>query len=321
MAGAPSREELEAAHCWDPSDVVPGRPHMTDFRRGLRLHQARWREAQGHPMGTQPIKPRPGKRSRPVGSRLPLDYALETGANFVTRGAWDAAAARSSAAGKEPHQSLDLQRLWADLLWPLPLAFNLFGDLAADLALADEAVHTWWPDAPGRVDAVRFEHSPGWLDPEYIGNLSSFSTAFTLEGGGLIAVVTAYGDIVRRAIPKPERLPRYREVADRSGLFKPGYLAAVSPTDLLVMWLQHLLLLSMLQHPRGDWDWGRLVVVHPEANTDFAHACARYRALLADDDDTFQSMTLESLLGAGALPRATAKALRARYVEKAAYGP
>ncbi|MEX2274734.1 MAG: hypothetical protein WEA10_04085 [Actinomycetota bacterium] len=26
------------------------------------------------------------------------------------------------------------------------MSFNLFGDLAADIPLADRAVHTWWPD-------------------------------------------------------------------------------------------------------------------------------------------------------------------------------
>ena len=31
-------------------------------------------------------------------------------------------------------------------------------------------------------------------------------------------------------------------------------------------WLEHLLLLSMLQHPSGEWTWGRYVVVHPAGN-------------------------------------------------------
>ena len=114
MAGAPSREELEAAHCWEPGDRVPGRPEMTDFRRGLRYHQARWRESKGRPIGSEPIVPREGKRSRPVGSRLPLAYARETGANFLTAGALGAANARTSTI--ETHQSFDHQRLWADLL-------------------------------------------------------------------------------------------------------------------------------------------------------------------------------------------------------------
>ena len=109
---------------------------------------------------------------RQVGSRLPLDYARETGANFLTAAALDAARART--AYVEPRQSLDHQRMWADLLSSAALSFNLFGDLAADLALADRAVHGWFPDAPGRVSEVRFVHSPGWFDPAYINSLRSF---------------------------------------------------------------------------------------------------------------------------------------------------
>ncbi|MDQ1395063.1 MAG: hypothetical protein QOG64_322, partial [Acidimicrobiaceae bacterium] len=75
---------------------------------------------------------------------MAFDYAVETGANLLTPGAL--AAARARAALVERHQSFDHQRLWADLLWSPTLAFNLFGELAADLARADRAVHTWWPD-------------------------------------------------------------------------------------------------------------------------------------------------------------------------------
>ncbi len=118
-------------HCWEADDRVPGQPELTAFRRRLRYQQARWREAHGHPIGSQPIAPRPdGEPARPVGSRLPLAYARETGATFLTAGALEAARARTSVT--EAHQSFDHQRLWADLLWSPTLAFNLFGDLAAD---------------------------------------------------------------------------------------------------------------------------------------------------------------------------------------------
>jgi hypothetical protein len=81
------------------------------------------------------------------------------------------------------------------------------------------------------------------------------------------------------------------------------------------MWLEHLLLLSMLQHPDGAWRWGRYVVVHPAGNSDLAGACARYRTLLADDS-TFSSLTLEELLRSGGLSRKTANALRERYLPR-----
>lgn len=316
MKGYLSRQELEAAHCWEADDRVPRRPDMTEFRRRLRYHQAQWREARGHPIGSQPIAPRPhGGPARLVGSRLPLAYGRETGATFLTVGALDAATARTSLI--EPHQSFDHQRLWADLLSSEAMAFNLFGDLAADLGLADRVAHTWWPDAPGIACEVRFAHSPGRLDRAYLGNLIAFDVAFVLarrDGTqGVVGLDTKYHERTKRALPKPSRLPRYLEVAARSGVFGPGAIDAVNGTDLLVMWLEHLLVLSMLQHRSGTWSWGRYVVVHPAGNLDVAEACARYRDLLVDSS-TFSSVTVEELLDAKVLPAQTAAALRQRYI-------
>ncbi len=290
---------------------------MTEFRRSLRFHQAQWREAHGHPIGTQPIAPKgDGKKVRLVGSRLPLAYARETGANFLTAGTLDAAEARTSTI--EPHQSFDHQRLWADLLWSPTLAFNLFGDLAADLNRADRAVHTLWPDAPGTVSEVRFAHSPGRFDPAYLNSLRAFDAAFVVNRAdgtqGMLAVDTKYHEWAKPEIPKPSNLRRYLEVADRSGAFAPGATDAVKGrSELAVMWLEHLLLLSMLQHVSGTWSWGRYVVVHPAGNTDFAGACARYRGLLADRS-TFSSMSVEELLEADVLPAKTTAAICDRYL-------
>lgn len=305
-----SQSELEAAHCWEAEDRVPGRPAMTEFRRRLRLHQARWREAHGHPIGSQPIVPKAGKPTRPVGSRLPLEYARETGANFVTATALAAAGARTSQT--EPRQSFDHQRLWADLLWSPALAFNLFGEVDGD-----RLVTSRWPDAPGSVREVRFVHSPGWLDPAYLNSLRAFDAALVLDGGGIVGVDVTYHERAKAETPKPENLERYLEVADRSGAFAPGAVESVTRrSDLAVMWLEHLLLLSMLQHESGTWSWGRYVVVHPAGNTDIADMCARYRRLLADDT-TFASLTLEELLDAGVHSAATAAGLRERYVPSA----
>jgi hypothetical protein len=304
----PSREELEAAYCWDREDEVPGRPHMTEFRRRYRLQQARWRERQGHPVGSQPIAPK-GKPSRPVGNRLPLDYAQETGANFITAGALAAATERLSRT--EPNQSIDRQRIWAELLWSPSVAFNLFGDLAADLALANRAAHAWWPEAPGSVTEVRFAHSPGWLDHAYLHSLRAFDTAFMLEHG-VVAVDVKYHERAKAETPKPENLERYVEVAKKSGAFARGAVEQLGgKSELAVMWLEHLLLHSMLQHKGRRWTWGRYVVVHPAENSDMADLCARYRDLLRDDS-TFVAMTLEQVLDSRLLPAAAA--LRERYL-------
>ena len=290
---------------------------MTEFRRGVRYHQAQWREANGHPIGTQPHVPRPsGPPARPVGSRLPLAYANETGANLLTPNALGAARARTSFI--EPHQSFDHQRLWADLLSSEALAFNLFGDLAADVEQADRAIHAWWPDAPGTVREVRFAHSPGRFDPAFLNSLRAFDVAVVLDAGdgteGVVALDINYHERAKPEIPKPTNLARYLEVAEKSGAFKPGAVDAVKGrSDLAVMWLEHLLLLSMLQHASGTWKWGRYVVVHPAGNSDFVDMCTRYRALLADES-TFASMTIEELLDANVVPAQTTTALRDRYL-------
>ena len=313
---APGRDELEAEHCWEADDRVPRRPAMTEFRQRSRLHQARWREAHHHPIGTQPIAPKPGdQRVRLVGSRIDLDHARATGANFVTPAALDAAQRRVAVV--ERHQTFDHQRLWADLLWSSTFAFNLFGDLAADPAAADRAAHAWFPDMPGTVDEVRFAHSPGRWDPAYLNSLRTFGAALVAHrrdaSGSILAFGVRYHERNHPEQPRPENLARYREVAERSGAFAPAAIdGLLRRSDLCELWLEHLLLLSMLQHVDGTWTWGRFVLVHPAGNVDIAGQCSRYRELLVDEA-TFTTMTLEDLLGSGALPAPAAAALRARY--------
>lgn len=312
----PTTEDLKNAFCWEADDHIPQRPAMTAFRRETRYLQARWRDTNHYPIGTQPIVPKPGgTRTRPVGSRLPLVYARETGANFLSAAALDAARARTTYI--EPRQSIDHQRLWADLLSSLALSFNLFGEHAADLALADRAVHDWFPDAPGRVSELRFAHSPGWFDPAYLNSLRSFATMFVLhlDDGtrGLVAVDVMYHERNHAETPRPDNLDRYREVAERSQVFAPGAIDMLTARgDLCVMWIEHLLMFSMLQHPSDNWTWGRYVVVHPAGNSDVVDACARYRGMLADES-TFAPVTLEHLLDTSTLAGSVA-ALRRRYI-------
>jgi hypothetical protein len=313
---APTRAQLEAAFCSDTSDLVPRNPAMTAFRQRTRLHQARWRERKGHPIGSQPYGPRPGVDPRPVGSRIPLSYGRETGANFVTNAALDAVTARSAIVERE--QSIDHQRLWADLLASEALVFNLFGDLAADRSRADRLVNAWFGDAPGRVEEVRFLHSPGRLEEQWLISLRQFDAAFVLRledgSGGIVAVDVTYHERLTTETPKPQNLWRYREVHDRSAAFRPEAFARVKGrSDLWSPWLEHLLLLSMLQHPSGAWTWGRYVTVHPASNVEMADRSSRYAALLTDET-TFRSTTLEDVLNAGAIPSPSVRSLRDRYL-------
>jgi hypothetical protein len=319
MASGPTQSELEQAHCLElETDRVPRDPSTTAFRQEARLRQARWRERRGYPIGHEPIRGGPGARL--LGSRIELEYAIRTGANLMTPGAL--AAARHRVASRERGETLNSLRLWADLLSSMPLCFNLFGDLQRDPDAADRAVHAWWPDTPGRVSEVRFEWSPGRLDPRYLGDRTAFDVALLLampDGTeGVIGVEMKYHEVAKvEKVPSGQRLPRYREVtevAEREGVFRPGALDAVLGTPWQQIWRDHLLALSMAQHPNRRWPWVRFAVVHPARNGSIASAVGRYQEVLAEDE-TFSVKSLENLLDtSGAIAKGTAWMLRERYL-------
>lgn len=134
---------------------------------------------------------------------------------------------------------------------------------------------------------------------------------------GALAIDLKYREAVERHGVKPTHLPRFVEIHGRSGAFESGAVDVINPSRLSMIWLEHLLLLSMLQHESGRWTWGRYIVLHLEANIDIAHTNDEYRKLLTADA-TFTSATIEDLLAAVALAPNTASALQRRYLPKPA---
>lgn len=314
-----TRELLELACCWFDADRVANDPATTQWKRLARWRQYRWAMTAGHAghLGFHPYDGR-AKNSVRVGSRLELQYAKTQKANFVTDAALDAVLARLR--NRERHETMRTDRLWADLLSSMPMCFNLFGDLHADGRIASRAVREWWPDLPSGAVRVRFEHSPARLDPSYLGNRSAFDVALEVDPGapsgrGIVGIETKYHERAKaEAPPSHERMSRYTEVTERSDAFADGWRKALVGTDLQQIWLDHLLLLSMLQHPSSAWSWGRFVLVYPAENPSFAGAATRYAAVLKNPQ-TFEARTIESLLDArDALLPATVKAFRDRYL-------
>ncbi len=125
----------------------------------------------------------------------------------------------------------------------------------------------------GRLDAVLLHTTPD-------------------EGRGFIGIETKYHE--RAARPErlsPDRLERYAEVTERSGVFQSDWRERLAQTSLQQIWLDHLLALSMLE----EWDAGLFVLVHPAANTAMASIASRYAAGLLDAT-TFEHRTLEELI-------------------------
>jgi len=333
---AEDRTTIPSAHCAEKSmhdtakesegtsedeavDDVPGEPDVTAFKRRARAHQNQWRIGRGYPIGTHPMRPKQGKPSRPLGSRIEISFAERTRSNFLGEPVRHAVEYRL--AHPEPHQMINKDRLFCDLLSSMPMCFNLFGwlhDDHGDMKAANQAVHRWWPDAPGKVSAVRFEWSPGRLDDDFLGNRSAFDVAFelSLDDGsyGVIGVETKYHEHAKpEQAPNEERLTRYEEVTAESGIFLPNASQALIGTDLQQIWQDHLLALSMLKHPSKQWQWARFVLIHPSGNPSFARAGARYGALLTNTA-SFQVRTIESMLDSEALPSDAIKVFKERYL-------
>lgn len=318
---APSEQELKAASCWFPTaDRVPRSPETTAFKQSARLHQCRWREARGIPPGTNPYNPervKTGRGAVPNGSRIDYDTALATRANLLSEAAKSAATHR--VAHPQKHQMLNCPRLWCDLLSSMPMCFNLFGPLWADRDLAQQAVNTWFPDAPGTVSNVYLEWSPGRDDETLLGNRTAFDAAIELDLGddryGIIGIETKYHEHAKaEKPPKPEKLARYLDVATASKAFVPDTLGSITGKPTQQLWQDHLLALSMRDHHSGRWAWVKYALVYPEANPSFAAAAGDYRNHLVPTDDTFATRTVEHLLDSGVYPDSDRKALQERYL-------
>ena len=320
MSAAPwpqTDEQLEAAHCRFGVDRVAGQPtEVSEFKRRARWQQAWWREEQRLPIGEH-LTPR---ATKPVlnGSRIRYEDARRGGSNFLSPRI--RAAVDDRLAHPQPHQTLDERRLWSDLLSSMPMCFNLFGELHGAPERLAAAVDTLWPGHPGVPETLAFEWSPGRRQRDYLGNRSAFDAAILLDlpdgGHGVLGIETKYHEDIRRERPpdSEKRMPRYREVTERSGAFRPDWEAKVVGTALQQLWLDHLLLLSMLQHPTGDWRWGRFVIVYPAANPSVREAVRCYADILKDPD-TFESRTIDELLSARVLHEpATAEMFRRRYL-------
>ena len=103
---------------------------------------------------------------------------------------------------------------------------------------------------------------------------------------GIVAVDVTYHERLKAETPKPENLWRYREVHERSAAFRPEAFDQVKGRSVLWSpWLEHLLLLSMLQHPVGAWTWGRYVTIHAAGNVEMAERSERYAGAARGRDD------------------------------------
>lgn len=308
-------EILKDCFCLENVDRVSNDEETTNFKRRARFQQALWREKNKIPIGYNPYNST--DESKKSGSRIELEFAKRTMYNFLSDTIKNAVTHRLN--NPEPKQTLREDRLYADCLSSMPMCFNLFGPISADLKKATCAVKEWWPDTPGTVTDVRFEWSPGRQIPNrFLENRSAFDSAIEikLDNGnkGLIGIETKYHeDCKKESKPSDQRLERYKYISENSGVFKPNYFDKIIGTELQQLWQDHILALSMLQDTSSNWEWVKFVLVYPSKNPSFKRAADNYIKLLVDPS-TFEAKTIESLLCSSNLDKSDVELFRERYI-------
>lgn len=323
----PSKPELQESACDFATDRVGG-PAMTAFKQETRWRQHLWAKNKGvRAFGTHPgPKSATGETRRQIlnGTKL-LDDDAKAGTNFLTDAVHDLAEDRIKQT--QPYETLNAQRLRRDLLSSMPMAFNLFGEAAADEnEVSRDRLAELFGLPKGTPSEIVFEWSPGRRDSRYTRDRTAFDVALLIGGPGprtAVGIETKYHEhSVKESSPKAKSRAAYEQQtsflvdkAHESGVFVNGWEDQVLNTDLRQIWRDHLLALSM-RTVTDQWTSStKYVLLYPSGNVSFASAAERYSAVLKPDDSSFAAFTLESVLDAAfAHGDATKSAFDGRYL-------
>ncbi len=258
------------------------------FQKRARLLQSMWRADQEYPMGTKDTSP------EPLGSMLPMPWAEETLANFLTPSIQQVVIEEVRGEKREKVQLYKEPRIFNNLLSSQPLCFNLFGEIARDMSLASKAFRELTNGYLYEVTDFRFEFSPGRSDPKYLGDGTSFDVFVSgnSQSGEMVflGIEVKYHENLKKW--KKALKERYDEVANAMNCFSGGDYKVLRTTPLVQMWRDHLLAGSMLLN--GDFDKGMFIFLYPKDNIDCSDVADKYLSHLSDTS-TFQAWTMEDV--------------------------
>lgn len=304
----PTERQLLAAHCLFDTDRATG-TEMTAFKRTARYRQHLWALDQGiEEFGTHKnskARIAAGEPAQVLNGTKLSDLDANLGKNFLSTAIRDVAERRVE--NKQPGQTLQVGRLRRDLLSSMPMAFNLFGEASLRDESKKALSELLAPGADGPVE-IDFEWSPERGSENYTRDRTAFDVTLKIGAGPktVVGIETKYHEhSAREATPNPKRQDRWdnqtkflRAIANRSGVFEPGWEAAVLDTDLRQIWRDHLLALSMREHPAKWTAATRYVLIYPEGNGSYRDAAERYTKILTRGSDSFAYLTVEGVLDA-----------------------
>ena len=265
------------------------RVDVSEFQRRARVLQSIWREEKGIPCGehTGPTG------SRRLGSRLPMPWAQDTLANFITESVRTVVRAEVCDSVASKGKLYGKPRIFNDLLSSQPLCFNLFGELAGDLPLASTLVNELTHGRFTEVTAIEFEHSPGRGDIRYLNDRSAFDVFLLCRtaggGNGFLGIEVKYHENLIGTSGGHKK--RYDEVADLMGCFATDR-TPLRLSPLQQIWRDHLLAgITLIE---DEYDDGMFVMLYPRDNTHVSAALKGYRAQLTSAE-SFAPWTIEDV--------------------------
>lgn len=260
------------------------------FQRRARVLQSIWRSERGYACGTHGA----GNKSRPLGSRLPMPWAREELANFLTDGVREVVRAEVIDPAKSRGKLFGKPRIFNDLLSSQPLCFNLFAELRSDLALASKLIAHFTAGRFSEVVAIEFEHAPAPIQ-RYTGDRSAFDVLLECRSArgahGFLGIEVKYHENL--AGTAASHKPRYEEIAAQMGCFRADAMPALRRQPLQQLWRDHLL--SGAMRAADGFDDAQFVVLYPKDNEACRRAVDAYRDTLSDASG-FGSWLLEDVL-------------------------
>lgn len=257
------------------------------FRRRARVLQSLWRHDLGYACGEH--------RGRPLGSRLPMPWARESLANYLTPTIREVVRTEVCDPIRAAGKLFGKPRIFNDLLSSQPLAFNLFGELQRDRDLATQLIADLTAGRFAEVTSVGFEESPGRSDPKYTGDRSAFDVFIECRTGrgapAFLGIEVKYHESLEDKAASHRS--RYDELATLMRCFTSAALAQLRETPLQQIWRDHLLAGSLLQG--SVYEDGAFVFLYPRDNTHCASAIGAYTACLSDPSSLLV-WTLEAVL-------------------------
>lgn len=222
---------------------------------------------------------------------------------------------------REPGAAYDVERLKTNLLSSQPLAFNLFGPLTGDRALAIRFIAELLPDTLTEVTDILFEHSPGRGDPRFTADRTAFDVVVRGRSSTgarvLVCIEIKYSEAGHEPAPPPH--PRHAAIAAATpGLFIDANDPMLIGPACQQLYRQHCLAAAMLA--AGLADTAVLAFIAPQHNRLAQAAASTYTRHLTDPDHgpiPFVPLTLErafAALAAAGLPQ-DARALHRRYTD------